>query len=715
VRFRGQLAEQFGVDPNTVLQHLHLSILRGEKLQEPQPAGGPITPAQLPADLPGFVGRARHLHQLDALLPDVEQRATSATAVVISAIGGTAGVGKTTLAVHWAHRVRYRFPDGQLYLNLRGFDPGGAVVTPAQAVRQFLDALQVPPQRIPAGLDAQLDLYRSLLADKQILIVLDNARDTAQVRPLLPGASGCLALITSRNQLTGLIATDGAHPIGLDLLSPAEARQLLAHRLGADRVAAESDAVEQIIAACARLPLALAVVAARAAVQPHCALAPLAGELADRRRLDALTGDDPHADLRAVFSWSNQALTPGAGRLFRLLGLHPGPDIASPAAASLAALTQPEVRLLLAELTGANLLTEHLPGRYTMHDLLRVYAAEQARATEPDVQARTAVHRMLDHYLHTAHAAAMLLDPHRQAVSLSAPRPGVQPETLADLADTLAWFRAEYPVLLAIVRSTVTSGPAESAWQLAWTLTGFLDRRAQWHDLATVQAIALKAAQRLSDRVGEMRARNALAIAYTRLRKYADAEAHLRSALDLCKDAGDLDGQAHMHHNIAWLLERTGHPEQALGHEHQGLELYRRIGNRQGEARTLNAIGWYHALVGNHSRTLTPCLEALALLETLNDRQAQAQTLDTLGLAYHHLGHHAQAINCYERAVALNRTLEDRFYEANTLSRLGDVHHAAGDLPAARHAWQQALTILNDLGHPNADDVQTKLNGVAAL
>ena len=297
--------------------------------------------------------------------------------VVISAIDGTAGIGKTAVALHWAHRVADRFPDGQLYVNLRGFDPAGSPMAPAEAVRGFLDAFEVPAERIPINLEAQAALYRSLVSGRRILVVLDNARDVGQVRPLLPGSPGCVVVVTSRNHLTSLITVEGARPLTLDLLPVEEAAELLARRLGSGRLAAEQQAVEEIIALCAQLPLALSIVAARAAAHPGFPLAALAAELRDARGgLDGFTSGDLTTDLRAVFSWSYQRLGTPAARLFRLLALHPGPDIAIPAAASLAALPAHEVRNLLAELSRSHLLEEHIPGRFAFHDLLRAYATE---------------------------------------------------------------------------------------------------------------------------------------------------------------------------------------------------------------------------------------------------------------------------------------------------------------------------------------------------
>ncbi len=465
------------------------NTLADQAARREQVAGGPVPtrrrrlaiPAQLPPDVSTFTGRDHHLAVLHKLLPSREDPGDThhtTTAVVISAIDGTAGVGKTALAVHWAHQIRDRFPDGQLYVNMRGFDPGSQSMDPATAVRGFLDALDVPPQRIPTDLDAQAALYRSLLVGRRVLIVADNARDTAQVRPLLPGAPGCLVLVTSRNQLTSLIAAHAAHPLTLDLLTPDEAQQLLAHRLGTDRVAAEPHAVDEIITACARLPLALALVAAHAAVRPQTPLHTLAEQLRDtQHRWHILTGDDPTTDVQAVFSWSYQALTPPAAQLFRLLGLHPGPDIGVPAAASLTALPVDEARSLLDQLARANLLTEHSPGRYSLHDLLRAYATQMARTTDTDGERHAATHRILDHYLHTAYTADRLLIPGRDSIILAPPQPDANPQHLTDHAQALAWFTAEHPVLLAAVDHAAATSFDTHTGQLAWALWTFLDRR----------------------------------------------------------------------------------------------------------------------------------------------------------------------------------------------------------------------------------------------
>ena len=451
---REVIADQLGADPGPELQQLHQRILTGDLapagrppageapagVREPAAAGyrQPGVPRQLPAGVRHFVGRAEELGRLSGLL---DETSGAGGAVVISAIGGTAGIGKTALAVHWAHQNAEKFPGGQLYVNLRGFDPSGMPTAAATAVRGFLGALGVPPASVPGDLDAQVALYRSLLAGRRLLIVLDNARDADQVRPLLPGTASCPVLVTSRNQLAGLVAADGAIPLPLGLLTPGEACELLSRRLGRERVVREEQAAGELAELCARLPLALNIAAARAVLRPGRSLAALVSELrGTRQRLDPLTTGDSSADLRAVFSWSCHTLGTTAARMFRLLGLHPGPDISVPAAASLAALGRDQARRALDELKAAHLLTEHTPGRYTCHDLLRAFAAEQAHILDTETGRSAARHRVLDHYLRTAHAAFTVLYPGWIPLDLPPPVPGVAPEDFADQGQALAWY-----------------------------------------------------------------------------------------------------------------------------------------------------------------------------------------------------------------------------------------------------------------------------------
>jgi tetratricopeptide (TPR) repeat protein len=663
-------------------------------------------PRQLPAALRHFSGRQGELAELDLLL----DQTPAAGAVLLTTISGTAGIGKTTLAVFWAHRIAHRFPDGQLYVNLRGFDAKGAMMDPAEAVRRFLDALSVPPERIPADLDAQAALYRSHLAGRRMLVVLDNARDSAQVRPLLPGAPGCLVLVTSRSQLTSLIAADGAHPLILNLLTSEDARLLLGRRLGTDRVAAESAAVTEIITRCARLPLALALTAARAAVRPAAALRLLADELCDtQQRWQTLINDDPGSDVRTVFSWSYQALTPAAARLFRLLGLHPGQDTDASAAASLAGLSADAARPLLAELTQGCLLVEHVPGRYTFHDLLRAYAMHLTHTIDPDDQRRAATGRVLDHYLYSAYTAALLLATPSGPLTLGSAPPGVTPEQHTDYKQAMRWFTAEYRVILASIGHAAAAGYDIRACQLTWAVSTFLDRQGHWHDWAVACLVAVGAADRLADPAVQAWAHRILARAYLRLGRFDDADTQLGDALELGYQSADQAGQADTHHYLTILLSRRNRLASALGHARQFLDLSRAAGHQGRQALALNAVGWCQALLGDYQPALASCEQALVLHIELGDQHGEAHTWDSIGYAHHHLGDHVQAITCYRNALTMVRYLGDRYQEADTLGNLGDSHFAMGDSRAARGAWQQALTILDELNHPDAEQVRARL------
>ena len=707
-KVRTRLVAELGTEPGAELRQAHEAILRGEP--EPVPRPRRVSPAQLPRDVRGFSGRVDELAELDAMLPGEDEPAGP---VVIGVVAGPAGVGKTALAVRWAHRVRHRFPDGQLYVNLRGFDPAESTMDPAEAVRGFLATLQVPPQRIPADPDAQAALYRSELSGRRMLVLLDNAGDTAQVRPLLPGASGSAVVVTSRNQLTGLVAGDGAHSITLDVLSTAHARDLLRNRLGAARLAAEPDAVREIIACCARLPLALTIVAARAVTQPRIPLAALAAELRDiHARLDVLTTDDPATDVRAVFSWSYNDLGPDAARLFRLLGVAPGPDIATPAAAGLAGIPFAAARSLLTELAAANLIVEHAPGRYTFHDLLRAYATSLAQLVDTGEQRRAALHRILDHFVHTGFAAALLLHSGREPISIAAPRSGVRPERLCDLQNALVWFRTEHAVLVTAVSAAIGAGFDTHAWQLAWTLTDFLDRQGYWYDWITTQRIAATAGNRLAEPALESDAHQQTGHALIQLGRFDDAHAHLRQALSLGERAGDHAAQGQARYSFAVLAARQSRHDEALDHARHSLSLFTSAGQRHGQALARNTIGWICAELGDHRQASTQCRQALALFEEIDDQHGQGEAWDRLGLAHHHLGNHPEAVRCYRHALTLLNGLGDRYWVADTLSHLGDTHRTAGDLDAAAEQWRQALSILDELDHPDAEPVRAKLAAI---
>jgi len=410
---------------------------------------------------------------------------------------------------------------------------------------------------------------------------------------------------------------------------------------------------------------------------------------------------------------SYRALNPGEARLFRLLGLHSGPDISAPAAASLAGLPLADVRPLLAELTRAHLVSECSPGRYACHDLLRAYAAWQSGQIDSDGDRHAAVHRVLDHYLHNAHAADKLLDPSQDLITLAPPQPGVTPEVPGDHEQALAWFTAEHVVLLTAVDRADPAWDTHT-WQPAWTLWNFLDRRGFRHDQAATQRAALAAASRLGDPLAQAYAHRSLARACAQQGCLDDSQAHLRQSLDLYGQAQDQAGQGLAHLNLAIVCGQRGRDAQALHHSQQALGLLRAAGHRRGQARSLNNIGWYHAQLGDYQQALLACRQVIVLHRELDDQQGQAGAWDSLGYAYHHLGQHDHATACYQRALRLYRQIGDRCYEADTLTHIGDTCHAAHDPGSAREAWQQALTILDDLDHPDAGPVRAKIAALDA-
>jgi DNA-binding SARP family transcriptional activator/tetratricopeptide (TPR) repeat protein len=727
---RERLSGELAVEPGPELQRLHQRILAGDlALQAPvgevartnwplavvkeSAAGGNdllVVPRQLPAAVAHFTGRAEELSLLSSSL---KRLGRADGTVVISAIGGTPGVGKTALAVHWAHQVAERFPDGQLYVNLRGFGPSGPPMTAREALCGFLESLGVPEDRIPAGIDAQAGLYRSMLAGRRMLVVLDNAADEAQVRPLLPGSAGCLAVVTSRRPLQGLATAEGALRVSLDLMSEAEAGELLAARLGAGRVAAEPRAVSELAVLCARLPLALAVAAVRAASSPGLALTSLTEQLRDMRgRLDVLDAEDPASSVGAVFSWSYQNLSGPAARMFRLLSTHPGPDISLPAAASLVGVPSARARGILAELTGTHLLTEDARGRFAFHDLLRAYAMEEAQGEQDQGENLAATHRMLDHYLHTAWSAGKMLCPGRDpAFILPAAWPGTEPERIIDGGHALAWCEAEHPVLLAVITQAAAAGFDAHAWQLPWALADYFSRRGHWRDQAATQRTALAAARRLGDLAGQARAHHGLGCAQSTSSAGRAGHAHLAKALSLYQELGDQLGQSSIHLNFAMAFDYQGRPDKALPHARQVLILARASGHAIEEANALSTIGWLYAQLGDYPRALAHCRPGLDACRDLGDRNGEAATWDSLGYVHHQLAEYDQAATCYQQALRLFRDLGSRLNQALILRHLGDTSEAAGDMHGARESRRQALAILDDLHHPDATRLRRKARG----
>src|SRR5690349_13126537 len=661
-RARQVLVTELGTEPGSGLRQLHQQVLAGDPAlalrRAVATAGTDVTtagtdaasartgpPRELPAGVPHFTGRGDMLAALTEVLE--RSRTECPGTPVISAISGTAGVGKTALAVHWAHQVAERFPGGQLYVNLRGYDPSAAPLPPAEAIRGFLDALGVAVSHVPAGPQAQAGLYRSLLAGQRMLILLDNARDAAQVRPLLPGSAGCLVLVTSRSQLTGLAAADGARLLTVDVLTDAESRTLLTRRLGAGRVAAEPAAAAELTALCARLPLALNIAAARAGVRPDRPLAAVTAALRDERgRLDAFDTGEPASSARTVFFWSYRHLSEPAARMFRLLGLHPGPDITVAAAASLAGIPAGQASRCLGELTATHLAAEQAPGRFSFHDLLRAYAREQADACDSSPARQAALGRMLDHYLHNAQAAAGLLCPGRDLLALPPPGDGVQPEPHAGSAAALAWFIAERPVVSAVVRLAADAGLDLPAWQLGWTLGRYLHRSGYWQEWLATLRTALAAARHAADLAGQAYVHRDLGGALTCLGYGPDADTHLRLALRPYQRLGDQAGQAHALLYLGKMLEELqGRPRAALRYVLRALELFRAAGHRAGQANAISNAGWCRSVLGEHEVALTRLTDSLSAAGQAGDACAACQeaelTLDGL--------HHPSTSNIHAR------------------------------------------------------------------
>ncbi|MGI5499835.1 ATP-binding protein [Lentzea sp. CA-135723] len=632
-------------------------------------------PRQLPPELPGFVGRAEVLRRLDTV-----------DGTGITVISGTAGVGKTTTALHWAHRVAHRFADGQLYVDLRGFDPSGSVLAPDEALRMFLDALGVPSRSVPDEQEARTALYRTLMAGRSMLLVLDNARDGAQIRPLLPGAPDSLVIVTSRHDLTGLVATTSARSVPLDLLNGEEARALLADRLGEARVAAEPGAVAEIVDRCAGLPLALAVVSARAA---HTSFS-LTAYAEDLRwsGLDGFDSGDEAADLRAVYACSYRALSPAAARTFRLLGLHPATEIALPAVASLTA--DPAPRRALQELVRAHMLTERTPGRYAFHDLLRAYAAEQV---DPD-ERQEALHRLVAHYRHNAENARAIT----KLRPGSPPAPGVVTITHADATAANSWLTTEMPVLLAIARSA--DGFPDEVLATIRVVANVLDSTGGLAGNADVLARGEALAVRLGDRAGQAAMWKMTARLHMRLGERAEAEALLLKALEADED--DLDARAYTQVGLGMLYGEQGRHREALEHARQAAEGFHAAGNRHAEAESLNGMAWCHATLGEFDEAAGHAQRALAM-KTAH----RSDVLDTLGYVEHRRGNLDAAVTHYLAGVAEAEEEGDLYSLAEVLAHLGDAHQ---DPAEARRCWQRAADLYEELHSPLGKAVRKRLN-----
>jgi tetratricopeptide (TPR) repeat protein/transcriptional regulator with XRE-family HTH domain len=654
--------------------------------------GRRVAPRQLPAPVPGFAGRGEELALLSRVL------GPSDTPSVVTTIGGTAGVGKTALAVYWAHQAAGDFPDGQLFVNLRGFDPSGMPVAPDDAVRVFLEGLGVAADQLPTTAEAQLGLYRSLLAGKRILLLLDNARDEAQVRPLLPGSPSCRVVVTSRSQLTGLIAAEAAAPLILDVLTSSGARQLLRQRLGGERLAAEDAATERIIASSARLPLALCIIAARTAVRPDVSLAQVAADLAASPDLAEFTAaGDPAADVRTALSWSYRQLTDEVARVFRLAGLHPGPDLEPYAVAALAGLSLVQAGEALATLARVCLIQPAGPGRYALHDLLRRYAGELTAAGDSQDDRHAALTRLFDYYLYTGAAAADQAFPAERGrrAELSLPAGPVPVITTAPAARR--WLDAQRPSLVAMAVCAAERGWPGHALRLAGTTRTYLTVGGYLPDATTIQRYALRAARAAGDRAAEATAITDLGFLAWLRNSFEQAARHHREAVPVFREVGDRLGEARALHRLGLAERQLGRNGQALSRFRQVLDISREIGERHGEARALNNLGIIEQQQGRYQQAAAHLREALTLCREIRDRLGEAVTLSQLGTIALREGRHEEAAGLFQRAIDLCGETGNRRGAAAARYGLGMVALAQGFCEPAAAQLQRALGSYRDV------------------
>jgi len=690
-RIRTQLVTELRLEPGPELKSLQQSILIDDKgLAAPLRPTGPmvsrVVPAQLPADVAGFTGRREHLRQLDRLL-------AAAGRPVIATVTGTGGVGKTALAVHWAHRAAERFGDGQLYVNLRGY-ASGPPVRPVEALTRFLLALGVPAKEVPADLADAQALYRGLLADKRALVLLDDAADADQVVPLLPGTTGCLVIVTSRDQLVRLASRHGAVGLSLDVLTPGEARSLLAELLGTDRVDAEPAAVAELAGLCGYLPLALRVAAANLTTHPRRAVAHYTVRLR-RDPLTALEVDgDRRSAVRATFDQSYANLPPEARRLFRLLGLVPGPDVTLPAAAAVAGLPEPQAAALLDRLAETHLVERSNPDRYALHDLLRRYAADHSIAEDGAADRGAALERLFGYFVRHASAAAAALCPQ----ILRLPHSSLPVAGFTGHGQARVWLDAERANLVAAVRHAAEHGPHPVAWRLADALRGYLYLGTHLVDWLTVATAGLAAARADADLPGQTAMRLSLATLQFFHGRYAEAVDAYRDALDLARRAGWAEGESAALGNLGAVHRTLGRLAEAADYFAQALAIDQRIGWHAGQATKLANLGLVHFGLGQLDRAADYRDQALALHRQCGSRSGEAMTLAGLADVYRALGKLDEALACVTEALVLHREVGDRMSEAATSRILAAVHRDAGRSADALAVAGTAIGLARETG-----------------
>jgi tetratricopeptide (TPR) repeat protein/DNA-binding SARP family transcriptional activator len=710
---QSRLDAELSSKPGADLRETYYAIARGDILdQGSAPSSAPrLVPAQLPPDAPGFTGRTDELGELNRLLGRVGDQPPAAG---ICAVVGTAGVGKTALAVRWAHTARDAFPDGQLYIDLRGYDPEQPIL-PASALSRFLTDLGVPGRDIPLDTEHRAARYRTEMDGRRMIVVLDNAASVDQIRPLLPGTPSCAVIVTSRDDLAGLIALHGGRRLDLGLLPLSDAIALLREVIGI-RVQANPEAAATLAIQCARLPLALRVAGELATARPGTPLVDLVRELADQarrlRRLDP--GGDPRAAVRIVFSWSYRHLDADAARAFRLVGLHPGADMDLSAIAALTKRTQDDAARLLDTLVRAHLLQRADTGRYGMHDLLRAYARSLAETEDSEATRRAAITALFDYYLAAAATAMNALSPAQPRHQLSMhPVGSLSTPPLTDPAAALAWLDAERANLVAVSAHAVTHSWPGHTIRLANVLFRYLDSGGHFVHALSIHTDAIQAADQMDDRAAEAHALANVGLVHWRQGRYEQGAAHYRSALSLFRQTGDRSGEARTLTKLGLVNWRQGRYPRAAERHQQALKLYREIDNPIGQANALSNLGIVHWRQGRYHEAAEQHQQALSLYRENKHRFGEANALANLGVVHLRQDRNDQAARDLQQALVIFRETGNRIGEAYALTNLGVVHLRQGDFERATEETQQAIALFRYTG--NHDGEAEALNRIGEI
>ncbi len=660
-----------------------------------------IVPRQLPPDVFPFINRQDNLFALSEHLA-AARRATAGTLgrpVVISAIAGEAGVGKTALAVHWAHQVRRNFPDGDLYVNLRGYDELPSLDA-WQALDQILRSLNVPSEMIPEDLDSRASLYRSLVNGKQILIILDNASHPEQVRPLLPGSQPPVVLVTSRSRLSGLVIRDGATRMELEALSTADSLELLSEVIGADRVNREPQAAVQLVAQCAHLPLALRIVAERAALRPGLRLADLSSELEEEHlRLDGFSLDgDALSEIRIVLSWSYRALNPENASMFRLLGLHAGPDIGLAAAAAMAGTTTQRARRLLDGLVALHLVQEAQDGRYRFHDLIRAFSLERLEAEVEEGVRKAALRRICLWYLETAYAAYRVILPQGRPIEIDREENRSDPLGFTDLDTALAWCQAERVNILECQRQAADWDLLDLVWKIAIAMMAFLERHSYLDDWIESHKKAVSAALALGNDRAAGWVSLSLGDAYWLRKNHSEALDSYTEAMRSARKSGDRWTEGFSQRGRGLVYQDLGRYREAVEKSETAFSIFQEIGERRGEGMALLSIASGHRQMGNHELCHEYYTKASLIFRELGNRWSQSLCEYEMGMVDAALGRYADALRKLRHAVDEFFELGDHRSSANALKDLGSVQLGAGHPDSAGRAWREALELFAELG-----------------